>query len=84
MCLATKGCLSELRHSFTAGIRAEPWLHVARTDLIILVNSNRNRHVVEVAVFSNILVIAITDSRTDLLGMSFEFEYATSSRQTQF
>lgn len=45
--------------------------HVKRPDLIFLVNPNENRHVVEEAVSLNIPVIAITDSNTDLLGISF-------------
>lgn len=45
--------------------------HVERPDLIFLVNPNENRHVVEEAVFLNIPVIAITDSNTNLLGISF-------------
>ena len=45
--------------------------HVKRPDLIFLVNPNENRHVVEEAVSLNIPVIAITDSNTPLLGISF-------------
>ena len=45
--------------------------HVKRPDLIFLINPNENRHVVEEAVSLNIPVIAITDSNTNLLGISF-------------
>ena len=45
--------------------------HVNRPDLIFLINPNENRHVVEEAVSLNIPVIAITDSNTNLLGISF-------------
>lgn len=44
---------------------------VKRPDLIFLINPNENRHVVEEAVSLNIPVIAITDSNTSLLGISF-------------
>ena len=44
---------------------------VKRPDLVFLVNPNENRHVVEEAVSLNIPVIAITDSNTNLLGISF-------------
>ena len=44
---------------------------VRRPDLIFLVNPNDNRHVVEEAVSLNIPVIAITDSNTNLLGITF-------------
>ena len=44
---------------------------VKRPSLIFLVNPNENRHVVEEAVSLNIPVIAITDSNTNLLGISF-------------
>jgi len=42
-----------------------------RPDLIFLINPNENRHVVEEAVSLNIPVIAITDSNTNLLGISY-------------
>ena len=44
---------------------------IKRPDLIFLVNPNENRHVVEEAVSLNIPVIAITDSNTNLLGITF-------------
>lgn len=42
-----------------------------RPDLIFLINPNENRHVVEEAVSLNIPVVAITDSNTNLLGISY-------------
>lgn len=42
-----------------------------RPDLIFLINPNENRHVVGEAVSLNIPVIAITDSNTNLSGISF-------------
>ena len=42
-----------------------------RPDLIFLINPNVNRHVVEEAVSLNIPVVAITDSNTNLLGISY-------------
>jgi len=44
---------------------------IKRPDLIFLINPNDNRHVVEEALSLNIPVIAITDSNTNLLGISF-------------
>ena len=44
---------------------------IERPDIIFLINPNDNRHVVEEAVSLKIPVIAITDSNTDLLGISF-------------
>ena len=42
-----------------------------RPDLIFLINPNENRHVIEEAVSLNIPVVAITDSNTNLLGISY-------------
>ena len=42
-----------------------------RPDLIFLINPNVNRHVVEEAVSLNIPVVAITDSNTNLAGISY-------------
>ena len=42
-----------------------------RPGLIFLINPNENRHVVEEAVSLNIPVVAITDSNTNLLGISY-------------
>ena len=42
-----------------------------KPDLIFLINPNENRHIVEEALSLNIPVIAITDSNTNLLGISF-------------
>lgn len=42
-----------------------------RPDLIFLINPNVNRHVVEEAVSLNIPVVAITDSNTNLVGISY-------------
>ena len=42
-----------------------------RPDLIFLINPNENRHVVEEAVSLNIPVVAITDSNTNLYGISY-------------
>lgn len=42
-----------------------------RPDLLFLINPNENRHVVEEAVSLNIPVVAITDSNTNLLGISY-------------
>ena len=44
---------------------------VRRPSLIFLINPNENRHVVEEALSLNIPVIAITDSNTNLLGISY-------------
>ena len=44
---------------------------VKRPSLIFLINPNDNRHVVEEALSLNIPVIAITDSNTNLLGISY-------------
>ena len=42
-----------------------------RPDLVFLINPNENRHVIEEAVSLNIPVVAITDSNTNLLGISY-------------
>ena len=42
-----------------------------KPDLLFLINPNENRHVVEEAVSLNIPVVAITDSHTSLLGISY-------------
>ena len=52
---------------------------VKRPDIIFIVNPNENRHVVEEAVSLNIPVIAITDSNTNLLGISFPIPGSSSS-----
>ena len=44
---------------------------VKQPSLIFLINPNENRHVVEEALSLNIPVIAITDSNTNLLGISY-------------
>ena len=44
---------------------------VKRPKLLFIINPNENRHVVEEAVSLNIPVIAITDSNTSLLGITF-------------
>ena len=51
------------------GLKKEKIL--TRPDLIFLINPNENRHVVEEALSLNIPVIAITNSNTNLLGISF-------------
>ncbi len=54
------------------GLKKESFTkQIKRPDLIFLINPNENRHVVEEAVSLNIPVIAITDSNTNLLGISF-------------
>ena len=45
--------------------------YVRRPGVIFLINPNENRHVVEEALSLNIPVIAITDSSTNLLGISY-------------
>ena len=51
------------------GLKKEKFLK--RPDLIFLINPNENRHVVEEALSLNIPVIAITNSNTNLLGISY-------------
>jgi ribosomal protein S2 len=63
MAQSFQGLYSDSFCSFTKQIK--------RPDIIFLINPNENRHVVEEAVSLKIPVIAITDSNTDLLGISF-------------
>ena len=62
------------------GLKTENFTkQIKRPDLIFLINPNENRHVVEEAVSLNIPVIAITDSNTNLLGISFPIPGNSSS-----
>ena len=58
----------KMKESFQ-GLKKEK--SIKRPSLIFLINPNENRHVIEEALSLNIPVIAITDSNTNLDGISF-------------
>ncbi len=80
MSMSFQGCASSMRTLAAHRLKKEYlkkrplFLNKAnynRPDLIFLINPNENRHVVEEAVSLNIPVVAITDSNTNLLGISY-------------